>query len=149
MTTDDKLKLDNQLCFPMYKAAKEIITKYGELLEPLDLTYTQYLVMMVLWEFETIDMKTLGDKLSLDSSTLTPLLNRLIEKEYLSKTRDEKDRRLVIVQIEPKGMAIKKSALLIPDQIYKKVALTPEEAENLRSILDKVVEKLSSNKSKK
>ncbi len=144
MTTDDKLKLDNQLCFPMYKAAKEIITKYGELLEPLDLTYTQYLVMMVLWEFETIDMKTLGDKLSLDSSTLTPLLNRLIEKEYLSKTRDEKDRRLVIVQIEPKGMAIKKSALLIPDQIYKKVALTPEEAENLRSILDKVVEKLSS-----
>ncbi|MGX8796735.1 MarR family winged helix-turn-helix transcriptional regulator [Fusibacter sp. JL298sf-3] len=149
MTTDDKLKLDNQLCFPMYKAAKEIITKYGELLEPLDLTYTQYLVMMVLWEFETIDMKTLGDKLSLDSSTLTPLLNRLIEKEYLSKTRDEKDRRLVIVQIEPKGMAIKKSALLIPDQIYKKVALTPEEAENLRSILDKVVEKLSSSKSKK
>ncbi len=144
MTTHDKLKLDNQLCFPMYKAAKEIITKYGELLEPLDLTYTQYLVMMVLWEFETIDMKTLGDKLSLDSSTLTPLLNRLIEKEYLSKTRDEKDRRLVIVQIEPKGMAIKKSALLIPDQIYKKVALTPEEAENLRSILDKVVEKLSS-----
>ncbi len=149
MTTDDKLKLDNQLCFPMYKAAKEIITKYGELLEPLDLTYTQYLVMMVLWEFETIDMKTLGDKLSLDSSTLTPLLNRLIEKEYLSKTRDEKDRRLVIVQIQPKGMAIKKSALLIPDQIYKKVALTPEEAENLRSILDKVVEKLSSSKSKK
>lgn len=144
MTANERLKLDNQLCFPMYRAAKEVITKYGELLAPLDLTYTQYLVMMVLWEYETIDMKTLGDKLSLDSSTLTPLLNRLIEKEYLSKARDEQDRRLVIIRLKPQGLEIKKQAKEIPEQIYEMVHLTLEEAENLRRILDKIVDKLSS-----
>lgn len=141
--TQNTLKLDHQLCFPMYQAAKAIMTTYGELLAPLDLTYTQYLVMMVLWEHETIDMKALGDRLSLDSSTLTPLLNRLIKKGYLSKKRDAKDRRSLIITLEPEGKGIMENARALPAQIYAKVDLTASEVEHFRSVLDKIVVNLS------
>lgn len=141
--TQNTLKLDHQLCFPMYQAAKAIMTTYGEMLAPLDLTYTQYLVMMVLWEHETIDMKALGDRLSLDSSTLTPLLNRLIKKGYLSKKRDAKDRRSLIITLEPEGKGIMESARALPAQIYAKVDLTASEVEHFRSVLDKIVVNLS------
>lgn len=141
--TQNTLKLDHQLCFPMYQAAKAIMTTYGEMLAPLDLTYTQYLVMMVLWEHETIDMKALGDRLSLDSSTLTPLLNRLIKKGYLSKKRDAKDRRSLIITLEPEGKGIMENARALPAQIYAKVDLTASEVEHFRSVLDKIVVNLS------
>lgn len=143
LNKSENLKLDKQLCFPIYRAAKEIITKYGDFLTPINLTYTQYLVMMVLWEYETIDMKSLGEKLSLDSSTLTPLLNRLAEKNYIKKERDIKDSRLVIVKLDKEGKEIEEQARKIPEKLYSLVGLNAQEAENLKNILEKIIKTLS------
>ena len=93
----DLLKLENQLCFPLYACSKEIIKKYKPFLDKLDLTYTQYITMLVLWEEKNINVKTLGDKLLLDSGTLTPLLKKLEEKGYIERKRSIKDERKLIV----------------------------------------------------
>ena len=95
----DKLLLKNQLCFPLYVASKEIIRKYKEYLDPLDLTYTQYIVMMVLWEENSINVKHLGERLYLDSGTLTPLLKKLETHEYISRIRNKDDERNVIISL--------------------------------------------------
>lgn len=138
MDKEKSLKLENQLCFPLYLTAKEIITTYSLFLEPLDLTYTQYLVMMVMWEHETVEMKELGKLLSLDSNTLTPVINRLVKKGYLKKTRDEKDRRSVVLTIEPAGLEVKEKAKMIPEALYSIVDLTAEEADAMINIMEKV-----------
>ena len=94
----DKLLLKNQLCFPLYVASKEIIRKYKEYLDPLDLTYTQYIVMMVLWEENSINVKHLGERLYLDSGTLTPLLKKLETHEYISRIRNKDDERNAVAE---------------------------------------------------
>ena len=134
----DKLKLENQLCFPLYVASKEIIRKYKEYLDPLDLTYTQYIVMMVLWEEEKVNVKHLGELLYLDSGTLTPLLKKLESHEYIERVRDKFDERNVIITLTQKGKDLKEKAKYVPDNMCDCISLNEEERHTLQKILYKL-----------
>lgn len=138
----DALKIENQLCFPLYAAAKEIVGKYHDLLAKLDLTYTQYIVMMVLWNSPSLNVKKLGERVYLDSGTLTPLLKKLESKGYVSRTRDEKDERIVIVSLTKDGERLKEKAINVPHEISKCVPLSAEEAKTLYSLLYKLLNNL-------
>lgn len=131
----DSLKLENQLCFPLYACAKEIIRRYKPLLDELDLTYTQYLAMMVLWEKRSVNVKELGRCLYLDSGTLTPLLKKLETKGYISRSRSTTDDRNLIVEITEKGMLLREEAVCVPEKMSACVDLTDEEAGFLYRIL--------------
>lgn len=139
----DSLKLQNQLCFPLYACAKEITKRYQPLLNEIDLTYTQYIVMMVLWEQKQINVKHLGEMLFLDSGTLTPLLKKLEVKGYITRTRNEQDERSVIISVTQKGIDLRKKAKDIPEEIGKCVNLTQEEAVTLYKILYKILDKIN------
>ncbi len=110
----DALKLDNQLCFPIYVCAKTITNKYLPYLKEIDLTYTQYITMMVMWEEKSVTSGRLKERLFLDSGTLTPVINRLVDKGYVTKRRSGKDARDLIVDITEKGEALKEEAVKIP-----------------------------------
>jgi DNA-binding MarR family transcriptional regulator len=114
---DQQLKLENQLCFPLYASAKEVVKRYKPYLEEIGLTYTQYIVMMVLWEHHTINVKTLGDYLYLDSGTLTPLLKRLESVGLIERKRDANDERNVIIKLTTEGESLKEPASQIPEKI--------------------------------
>ena len=131
----DCLKLKNQICFPLYACAKEIVRRYKPYLDKIDLTYTQYIVMMVLWEREACTVKELGECLFLDSGTLTPLLKKLEAKGFITRHRSDEDERNLIVRITDAGMAIREEAVAIPEQMGKCVELEPEEAAQLYSTL--------------
>lgn len=135
----DALKLENQLCFPLYAGAKEIIKRYKPLLKELDLTYTQYITMMVLWEKGKMNVRDLGDCLYLDSGTLTPVLKKLEAKHYLTRTRSKKDERNLIVEITEEGSRLKDEALKVPEQMGQCVKLSPQEASTLYSLLYKLL----------
>lgn len=135
----DGLKLENQICFPLYACSKEIIRRYKPLLDKLDLTYTQYITMMVLWEVKEINVKSLGEKIFLDSGTLTPLLKKLENKGYITRKRSEDDERNLIVNITEEGMNLKKKAKHVPQEIGKCVNLTHDEAMQLYRLLYKVL----------
>jgi len=135
----DMLKLENQLCFPLYAAAKEVISKYRPFLADLDLTYTQYIVMMVLWEEKSINVKKIGDMLYLDSGTLSPLIKSLEKKGYVYKLRAEYDERVVEIILTPKGEEIKNQAKDIPMKIGSCINLEPEEAKILYKLLYKML----------
>lgn len=135
----DKLLLKNQLCFPLYLCSKEIIRKYTPLLNKLDLTYTQYIVMMYLWENKECNVKELGKTLLLDSNTLTPLLKKLESKDYITRNKSSNDSRNTIISITEKGLELKESALAIPDSMIKCVNLSDDEAQTLYKILYKVL----------
>ena len=120
MSKYDCLKLENQLCFPLYAASKEIVRKYKPLLDRLDLTYTQYITMMVMWEYSELNVKEIGDKLFLDSGTLTPVLKTLEHKGYITRNRDEHDERNVIIHITDAGKKLKVQALKVPEEITNK-----------------------------
>lgn len=135
----DKLLLKNQICFPLYLCSKEIIRKYTPLLNKLDLTYTQYIVMMYLWENKECNVKELGKTLLLDSNTLTPLLKKLESKDYITRNKSSNDSRNTIISITEKGLELKESALAIPDSMIKCVNLSDEEAQTLYKILYKVL----------
>lgn len=139
----DVLKLSNQLCFPLYACSREIIKQYKPYLDELDLTYTQYLVMMVLWEKRQINVKNLGDMLYLDSGTLTAVLRKLESKGYLTRQRSKVDERFLDIQITEQGDALKQQAVKIPGQIAQCVSLEPEEAAILYRILYKILGKES------
>ena len=141
MNKEDYLKLENQLCFPLYVCSKEIIKKYTPYLEKIDLTYTQYIVLMVLWEQPKMTVKELGKKLFLDSGTLTPLLKKLENKEYIERNRSIKDERNLIVSITKKGKDLKEKAQYIPKEVGKCINLSQEDAINLYKILYKIVSK--------
>jgi len=136
----DCLKLENQLCFPLYACSKEIVRRYTPLLNELDLTYTQYIVMMVLWDKQEINVKELGEKLYLDSGTLTPLLKKLESKNFLTRIRSKSDERNLLIHISEKGMELKSKAQNIPMELGKCVNLEPEEAKELYRLLYKVLE---------
>ena len=135
----DCLKLENQLCFPLYVVSKEIIRKYKPFLDEIDLTYTQYIVMMVLWEEKEINVKKLGEKLFLDSGTLTPLLKKLESKKFIKRTKLEKDERNLIVSITSEGENLKKKAINIPSNVSKCINLDNNEAVELYKILYKIL----------
>ena len=127
----DCLKLENQLCFPLYACSKEIVRKYTPFLNVLDLTYTQYIALMVLWEKKETTVSELGRCLYLDSGTLTPLLKKLEAKELLTRKRSAEDERTVIVTVTDAGMALREKALEIPPQVGSCVRLSKEDAEEL------------------
>ena len=113
----DNLKIENQLCFPLYAVSKELIRKYKPHLDKIDLTYTQYITMMVLWKKKKCNVQELGKCLYLDSGTLTPLLKKLEQKEYITRTRSKSDERNTIVEITNKGIELKNNAKDIPEEV--------------------------------
>ena len=135
----DALKLERQLCFPLYACSKEIIRLYKPFLDKLDLTYTQYITMLILWEKETITSHELGECLYLDSGTLTPLLKKLESKGYISRNRSDKDERNLMIRVTDKGMNLREEALSVPQEVSKCVKLTEEEAKLLYKILYKMI----------
>ena len=135
----DSLTLKNQLCFPIYLCSKEIIKKYTPLLDKLNLTYTQYIVMMYFWEKRTSNVKELGKTLLLDSSTLTPLLKKLENKGYITRVRSKIDERNVNLEVTEKGLELRNEALSIPMEMGKCINLTKEEVETLYKIIYKIL----------
>ena len=133
------LKLENQICFPLYACSKEIIRKYKPFLDEIDLTYTQYITMMVLWEKKCVNVKTLGESLYLDSGTLTPVLKKLESKGYISRVRSNEDERNLVVTITEEGEKLKDRAVEIPNKIGSCVCLTQKDAEVLYSLLYKII----------
>lgn len=123
----DLLKLDAQLCFPLYACSREIIKKYRPFLEPLNLTYTKYIVMLVLWEQDGLGLKDIGERLFLDSGTLTPLLKSLEEQGLITRARDERDERSVVVRLTRAGRSLKEKAVDIPNKMARCMNLTEEE----------------------
>ncbi len=136
----DCLKLSNQLCFPLYACSKEVVRRYKPFLDELDLTYTQYITMMALWENDSINVKELGESLCLDSGTLTPVLKKLEQKGYISRSRSDKDERNLVVCITESGMQLRERAVDIPQKIGACVPLEPEEAAELYRILHKIMD---------
>jgi DNA-binding MarR family transcriptional regulator len=135
----DSLLLENQLCFRLYASAKEVVRRYGPLLDELDLTYTQYLVMMVLWEHDELTVSELGEDLLLDSGTLTPLLKKLEAKGYVSRHRAAVDERRVLVKATDEGMKLRDPALNVPFEISKCVNLEQDDIAELRDLLDRLL----------
>lgn len=136
----DALKLDNQLCFPLYAVSKEIVRRYKPFLDEIDLTYTQYITMMVLWENKQMSVKELGEKLYLDSGTLTPLLKRLEQKGLLTRQRDSRDERILMVNITKTGEKLKEQAIKVPEKMMGCVPLEAEDAKELYQILHKMMD---------
>lgn len=135
----DCLKLENQVCFPLYACAKEVVRKYKPFLDRLDLTYTQYIAMMVMWDKKEMNVKELGEYLYLDSGTLTPVLKKLEAKGYVLRNRSKADERNLIVTITAEGEALKEKAVEIPGQIGKCIPLEPQEAAQLYGLLYKIL----------
>ena len=135
----DSLKLENQLCFPLYACSKEIVRRYKAHLDKLDLTYTQYIVMMVMWEEKELNVKELGDKLFLDSGTLTPVLKKLEAKGYVTRERSKIDERTLIVTLTESGKELREKAVDIPVGMRGCLKLSDEEMIQLRTMLGKIL----------
>ena len=140
----DAIKIDNQLCFPLYACAKEIVRRYKPFLDEIDLTYTQYIAMMVLWEEKEINVKALGKRLYLDSGTLTPVLKRLEQKNLISRQRDNKDERNLIVRLTTEGERLKEKAVEIPYKMAGCVKLDENDAAVLYRILHEMLQSFDS-----
>ena len=139
----DCLKLENQLCFPLYACSKEVIRRYKPYLDKLDLTYTQYIAMMVMWEKKEVTVKELGEYLYLDSGTLTPLLKKLEEKKYVVRNRSKEDERNLIVSVTEEGERLKEQAVEVPESLSACVNMKPQEAQQLYQLLYKLLDRLS------
>ncbi|HPY99999.1 MAG TPA: MarR family transcriptional regulator [Clostridiales bacterium] len=144
----DPLLLKNQICFPLYAVSKEITKRYRPYLEKLNLTYTQYITLMVLWEQKEISVKELGEELLLDSGTLTPLLKTMEQKGFLCRTRSKEDERVVLVTLTEKGEALKEEAKEIPKEIRQCLPLSVKDAAKLYLLLNKVLEKFREENNK-
>ncbi len=136
----ENLRIENQMCFPLYAAAKSVVGLYAPFLEPLNLTYTQYIAMMVIWEKESLSSKELGDNLYLDSGTLTPLLKKLEDKGFVERKRSESDARNLIVSLTEKGRELQEKAVDVPQQVGSCIKLEPAEAAELYRLLHKVLD---------
>ncbi|MBR5232909.1 MAG: MarR family transcriptional regulator [Clostridia bacterium] len=140
------LKLENQLCFPLYALAKETIKLYRPLLDEINLTYTQYIAMMVIWEKEKINVKELGKRLYLDSGTLTPVLKSLEAKGFITRHRSAEDERILMVEITDKGTALKDEAVKIPGQIVSNIEISLDDAIVMHRQLYNLLEQLTEKK---
>ena len=136
----DPLKLEHQMCFPIYAAARKVTGLYTPFLAELDLTYTQYIAMMVLWEKDGISVKEIGERLFLDSGTLTPLLKNLEKKGLLIRSRSKEDERVTIAELTQEGKDLRNRALSIPGQVGSCIRLEPEEAFQLYTLLYKILD---------
>jgi DNA-binding MarR family transcriptional regulator len=137
------LKLSNQLCFPLYALSRKITGHYLPLLEKLGLTYPQYLVMLVLWEENGLSVKELGQKLMLDSGTLSPLLKKMEDRELLTRQRLKEDERVVIISLTESGEKLKESASSIPEEIKCSLQLSYQELEQMRTLATGMLEKIN------
>ena len=136
---NEKLTLENQLCFPLYACAKEIVRRYTPLLEPLGLTYTQYIAMMVMWEHKYISVRDMGKLLFLDSGTLTPMLKKMEKAGWISRKRSEEDERMVMISITAEGEKLHDRAEAIPSKMAGCVALEGDEALQIYTLLHKLM----------
>lgn len=144
MSEFDNFKIGKQVSFPLYACSKEVIKKYKPFLDKVDLTYTQYITMMVLWEREEINVKELGSLLYLDSGTLTPVLKKLEAKKYIIRKRSTKDERNLVLKITKKGLELREKVKDYPEKLYKKyMNLTDEEIMLLHKITYKLLKHLS------
>lgn len=143
----EALRLKNQLCFPLYAVSNLITRKYKPLLDELDLTYTQYIVMMVLWEEAPTNEKYLCEALCLKSNTVTPLLQKLVKKGYIKKDKDPSDERNMVISLTESGSALRDKAVCVPETIAREFDLTQEEAMFLYTVLYKILdqERMKSN----
>ena len=139
----EQLKLSNQLCFPLYACAKEIVRAYTPLLEPLGLTYTQYIAMMVMWEHKSITVKEMGQLLYLDSGTLTPMLKKMEKAGWLKRRRSSEDERLVILSITEAGERLQEQAAEVPLKMQSCVKLSSEDAMQLYRLLQELMNTLN------
>ncbi len=145
MKNYDCLKLENQLCFPLYACSKEIVKKYKPFLNKIDLTYTQYIVMIILWEYGKMNVKDLGNKMYLDSGTLTPLLKKLETKGYIKRTKSCEDERNLIIELTNKGESLKDKAIDIPNKIGSCLNLDKEDATTLYKLLYRILNNIENN----
>ncbi len=139
----DMLKLDNQLCFALYACSREITKVYKPFLDRLGITYTQYVTLLALWEEDNIAIKELGNRLHLDSGTLTPLLKKLEKANLVERIRDKEDERSVVIRLTEEGQELKKSAMDIPNGVLCSTGLSIEEVEALRDKLKQLLSNLS------
>lgn len=137
-----KLKLKDQLCFPFYIVSKEIIRKYKPLLDKIDLTYTQYITMMYLWENNETNVKDLGEKLFLDSGTLTPLLKKLEKKGYIIREHEENDARNLKISLTKTGKDLENDAIKVHDNMCKYINISNEEYIVLKKAITKILDNL-------
>ncbi|NOJ10544.1 MarR family transcriptional regulator [Vibrio splendidus] len=140
---DDYLKLDNQVCFALYSASNAMSRAYQPLLKALDLTYLQYIVMMVLWEEKEINVKALGAKTHLDSGTLTPLLKRLEAKGYVLRTRSAEDERVRVITLTPAGVALKEQAQTVPVEMLCLSKMNEDELKSLKAQCEQLLGNLT------
>jgi DNA-binding MarR family transcriptional regulator len=137
----DYLKLENQACFPVYALSRVLTAHYKPILDGIDLTYPQYLVMLLLWEYQELSVKGIGEKLLLDSGTLTPLLKKLESKQLISRTRSTGDERVVMITLSKNGAALKKKAVSIPESFKCSLGLSIEEMGTLRDTITVILER--------
>jgi len=139
METNELLKLENQLCFPLYAASRLVTKCYQPVLDKLGLTYPQYLVLMVLWEKDSVNLSTISEKLQLQSNTLTPLLKRMQEMDLVNRVRSEKDERSIIISLTQKGEMLKTAAPELHSHLINHIGITTEEAQVLHGLLYKLI----------
>ena len=135
----DCIRLKNQICFPLYACAKEVVRQYRKPLERLGLTYTQYVVMMALWEFGSMTEGELGKKVFLDSGTLAPLLKRMEKQGYITRVRPETNERKLIIELTAAGDALKDQAIGMPCEMEGCLNLAQDEQLQLKALLDKAI----------
>ena len=145
MKNYDCLNLENQLCFPLYVCSKEIVRKYKPFLEKIDLTYTQYIVMIILWEYGKMNLKDLGNKMYLDSGTLTPLLKKLEIKGYIKRNKSCEDERNLMIELTKKGESLKDEAMDIPNKNGGCLNLDNEDTTTLYELLYKILNNIENN----
>ncbi|WP_442591475.1 MarR family winged helix-turn-helix transcriptional regulator [Pedobacter sp. AW31-3R] len=143
MDINESLKLENQLCFPLYAASRLVTKCYQPVLDDLGLTYPQYLVLMVLWESDGVNLSLLSEKLKLQSNTLTPLLKRMQESRLVERVRSEKDERSIIISLSPKGIALKSSVPALQEKLLANIGISVEEGIQLHELLNKLIKNLS------
>ena len=135
----ERLRLENQLCFPLYACSRHVVKKYHPYLEALDLTYTQYIAMMVVWEAGTVSAKAMGERLFLDSGTLTPVLKSLEGKGFVRRRRSKEDERVLLVELTDAGRALRERAVSVPGEVAGCLSLEREEAAELYRLLYKIL----------
>ena len=134
-----QLLLENQICFPLYSAANAVVRAYRPLLQELDITYLQYMVMMLLWQKHSLNVKELGQRLHLDSGTLTPLLKRLEIKGLVTRNRGKTDERVRIIKITTQGLALQQKAQDIPGKLANAVGLSKAQAKQLKALCEQLI----------
>ncbi len=142
----EKLKLNNQVCFPLYTLAKEVINLYRPILTELDLTYPQYLVMLVLWEEGAQKVSDIGCLLKLETGTLTPLLKRMEQKNMIKRRRDVEDERVVKISLTDNGIELKKKAECVPVQIIQSLNISPDKVQAFKEVAEEILNHINSSR---